>query len=207
MTERQPATRQEDHTGFRYPGPAVEAPSPTILWRARTAATAIKTLLAELDQQRPALSADARAQIDAITDRFLRVTAGASVDRDDVPWLEETEQELRAIAAKAAPTGPAVPVPVVLDAEPDEDTGELQIAFLIRAERTHLPETSRLPWRDRPAKRRVRAWTKAWRQLQHEPVDMDKVLAAWQAYGRVAQPQAQSAAQLGPAVNPQPEGA
>jgi hypothetical protein len=208
MTMHRPGpTWQEDHTGFRYPGPAVEAPSQTILWRARVALGNIHELLEQITQHSD-VNQDVVLQVEAIADRFMRVTAGARVKPSEVPWLEEAEQQLRAILAGIAPTGPVAPQTTVLveHATPDADTGEIQVPVLILAERRHLPVPSRWLWRDRPARRRIRAWKKAWCLLQHDPVDLDKVLAAWQAYGRVVQPPPPTA-QLGPALNPQPESA
>lgn len=205
----------DDHTVPPGPGPDVQAPSPTVLWRVRTVAEDIDRLLKQIGTHpRPRRQVTQRAtQIKA---QVHELTAGGrSVAVDAIDALDEARTQLQELlqvltgtvttpTMVAEPAGQGDVAAASASTTPAPGPAPWPLPHLIRAERQHLPiTTSALPWRDRKARRRVRAWSRAWSLTLASPVDRDAVEEAWAGY--LAATNTSSSTQIAPSPTT-PEG-
>jgi hypothetical protein len=189
MTSEHPP---KDHTFPAGAGPAVRTPGPTTRWQIRIAAQEIQQLLEHITSHpNPRRLQLNRAQ--AISAQFAALTADGRIAVDQLEWLQEARGQLRKVRDS---------LEGIIDAPPAGDPDAWRLPQMIRQEARQLPtDVSPWPWRDRDAKRQMRAWARA-HALLTEPIDRDKVVKAWTEYQALTQ---QPAAQI--EASPEPEGA
>lgn len=177
---------------------AVFDPHPTQAFRARQLATdlkqvvddhmkAIKDLVARIEtHRRPRGVVIVKAR--QIHAEIARLVGGGKISINDIDRLDMARADLRDllaalddVAEAAEQAGTTVEVRAATDLEPAANKLPALVQQVL-ATRQQLPDVSRWPWRDRAARRQVRAWNKAWRLTLDTPIDQQAVEQQWTKY-------------------------